>query len=530
MHTDLQPLVLQAMSDPGFYPHEVESLSRLETHISTIFLTGRYVYKIKKPVDLGFVDFSDLERRRFFCEQEVALNQRLTQGVYQGVVVINFDGTHFRISGAGRPAEYAVKMAQLPARQTLEALLAKQRISPELIEQLAGRLAAFHKQSIQVTDPTIRSYLRAACMENFRQVMPLAGRWLDAKSYDQVRAATLNYFIRHQTLLDRRIAGGCFRDGHGDLRAEHIYLMPDGGIQILDCIEFNERLRIVDQASDLAFLIMDLEYRHQSALARTLLRAYYNQCDDVGLPLVMDFYKCYRAMVRCKVNCIRICRQDTEQSCPPELIAGARDYLRLACGYAHRFARPTVWVFCGLPASGKSVLASELATLQAVALYSSDRLRKSMHGIDPWQQVKGPTDRGIYAPEVGARVYARLLAAARKTVREGASVILDATYSARAERQKLIHLAATSGARIVFAECHAPEAVLRHRLKARDRVSSVSDARLDHFDTLKGRFEPLNEIAPELRVTLNTTQSAEACLRDLVTAVELNGTNLPSRH
>ena len=109
--------------------------------------------------------------------------------------MINFDGTHFRISGAGRPAEYAVKMAQLPARQTLEALLAKQRISPELIEQLAGRLAAFHKQSIQVTDPTIRSYLRAACMENFRQVMPLAGRWLDAKSYDQVRAATLNYFI-----------------------------------------------------------------------------------------------------------------------------------------------------------------------------------------------------------------------------------------------------------------------------------------------------------------------------------------------
>jgi predicted kinase len=246
--------------------------------------------------------------------------------------------------------------------------------------------------------------------------------------------------------------------------------------------------------------------------------------------VVMDFYKCYRAMVRCKVNCIRISSQGTDHQCPPELIAGARDYLRLAHGYARRFARPTLWVFCGLPASGKSALAAELAAMLAIAMHNSDRIRKSMHGLDPLQQVQGPTDKGIYAPEVGARVYAHLLAAARKAVREGFSVILDATYSSSTERQKLIHLAAVSGARIVFAECRAPKAVLRSRLKARDHASSVSDARLAHFDSLKARFEPLTEIQPGQHVVIDTTQRSEACLRDLFAAVELDEANhLPGR-
>ena len=523
MAEKLQSLIFQAMSEAAFYPHRVEKLSQLETHISKVFLTGPFVYKIKKPVDLGFVDFRDLERRHFFCRREVELNRRLTENVYLAVVPICYDGCKFQLEGSGRPVENAVKMRQLSADRTMENLLATAMIGQDDLESLATVLADFHEASPRRTNPEARSYLQAACTQNFRQIMPLAGESLDAGRYDYVRAATFNYFIRNKHLLEKRIAAGRFRHAHGDLRAEHIYLMEDGLIQILDCIEFNERLQVMDVASDLAFLIMDLEYRQASQCARELLKAYYRHSDDTGLPGMMDFYKCYRAMVRCKVNCILLSGPDSDQGRRKASLTHARGYLKLAHFYARRFNRPTLWVFCGLPASGKSALASRLAELMAIEVYNSDRIRKNMHGIDPMRQIDGPVDDGIYAPEISTQVYDRLRVEAARSIHAGCSVALDATYASSSHRRKLSRMAAGCGARILFVECRAPDEVMRHRLNQRREGLSVSDARIAHFEILRARFETLDDILPEQHVVLDTRKTADSCLRDLLEAAYLDG-------
>jgi aminoglycoside phosphotransferase family enzyme/predicted kinase len=522
MAVKLQAMLFQAMSNPAFYPHAVQGPSQQETHISKVFLTGPFAYKIKKPVDLGFANFTSLEQRRFFCEQEVLLNRRLTDGIYLGVIPIGHDGCQFQLNASENIVEYAVKMRQLPAAATLRRLMADSRIHRDDLQRLAARLAGFHETARRVTDPAVRTYAQSACTENFRQIMPFSGKMLDADQYDFVRAATFNFFIRGKNLFEKRIASDRYREGHGDLRTEHVYFTADGRIQILDCIEFNERLRLTDTASDLAFLIMDLESRLDSEAAQQLLLAYYDRCDDIGMPALMDFYKCYRAMVRCKVNCIRLGSRDLSRRLRSVLTANAQCYLHLAHYYARRFSRPTIWVFCGLPGSGKSTLATRLAELLAVESYSSDRVRKEMAGLPPLTRGNGPADKGIYSPEMSAKVYDRLYNMARKAAAECRSLILDATFSAVAHRDRLRHLADDCGIRIFFAECRTGDDGLRRRLTRREIAPSVSDARTAHLGLLKARFEALSEIPPAQHVVLDTGGSVEACLRHLLTAAYLD--------
>jgi uncharacterized protein len=522
MGVKLQSMLFQAMTDPDFYPHATQGPYQQETHISKVFLTGPYAYKIKKPVDLGFVDFTTLERRRFFCEQEILLNKRLTEGIYLDVVPIGYDGRHFRLGATTKVIEYAVKMRQLPAAATMQRLLAADRILPDDLNRLATKLADFHNTARQVPDPAGRTYAQLACTENFRQIMRYSGNTLDANQYDSVRAATFNFFIRYRKLFEKRIATGRFRDGHGDLRTEHVYFTADGRIQVMDCIEFNERLRIVDTASDIAFLIMDLESRQRSEAAQELLELYYRSCDDPGMLAMLDFFKCYRAMVRCKVNCIQLKDTDMSNRMHSTLTANAQCYLHLAHYYARRFDRPTLWVFCGLPGSGKSTLATGLADLLALESFNSDRIRKSMLGLSPLARIGGPANEGIYKPGFSTKVYDQLYAMARKAIAEGFSLILDATYSARSQRVQLRHLADDCGARILFAECRTNDTGLQRRLALRRGTPSVSDARLEHFEYLKARFEPITEIPAKQHIVLDTGESVEACLRHLLMTAYLD--------
>jgi uncharacterized protein len=522
MAAKLQSMLFQAMTDPAFYPHAVQGPFQQETHISKVFLTGPYAYKIKKPVDLGFANFTSLERRRFFCEQEVMLNKRLTDGIYLEVIPIGYDGRKFRLNAPTQVIEYAVKMRQLPSSATMRSLLANRRIFPGDLSRLAAKLAGFHKAARHVPDPAGRTDAQSACTENFRQIMPYSGKILDAKQYDFVRAATFNFFIRNKELFEKRIASGHFRDGHGDLRTEHVYFTTDDRIQILDCIEFNERLRIVDTASDLAFLIMDLESQHRSEVARNLLQAYYERCDDPGMPALLDFYQCYRAMVRCKVSCIRLMAHDLSSQLRSVLTTNAQCYLHLARHYAQRFSRPILWVFCGLPGSGKSTLAAGLADLLSIESYNSDRVRKGMVGLAPLTRASGPANAGIYGAAISTKVYDHLYAMARKAIAEGRSLILDATYSAVSHRDKLRHLADGCAIRILFAECRTGDDGLRRRLDRRESTPSVSDARATHLEFLKTRFEALTEIPPAQHIVIDTSRPEEVCLRDLLTTAYLD--------
>lgn len=522
MNENLQPLLLKAMADPAFYPHRVANLSRRETHISVVYLTGDFVYKIKKPVDLGFLDFSSLEKRRRFCELEVQLNQRLSKDIYLAVVALTYDGREFHVSGSGETVEWAVQMRQLPSAYTLKRLLADHTITEFDMERLAARLAKFHGNAPRVYDQPTWSYVKAACDENFRQVRPHEGRILDRTRLEFIRNAVGTALGRHHNLIEKRTASGYVRDSHGDLRAEHVYFTGQGEIQILDCIEFNDRLRIVDVASDLAFLAMDLDHLGESQFARCLMEAYCRKSSDATLLGLMDFYKCYRAMVRCKVSCIQLSGTGLSRGQRHGLTDDATGYLNLAYRYARHMASPTVWVFCGLPGSGKSAISSELAEALDIVSVNSDEVRKKMFGLRPHESTPGPVDQGIYRTEASQKVYDRLLSSAHAKIQAGQSVILDATYSASSHRQKVLRLAHDSGAHILFVECRAPEAVLHNRLRQREHTPSVSDARVAHFDALKSRFEPLTDVPAGHYIELDTTEAPADCLNTLFIERYLN--------
>jgi len=515
MEEDFQALLVKAMAEPTFYPHRVSQITRVETHISVIFLTGRYAYKIKKPVDLGFVDFRSLEQRHFFCEQEVQLNRRLTRDIYLETVAISYDGHAIKMGTGGKIVEYVVQMRQLPSTRTMAALLGEHAIKTPDLDRLAGNLVRFHRQARRVTDQPIWTFVKDACEENFRQVQPYQGRLLDAERLAGVRTATFETMDRQRALFDLRSTSGKIRDGHGDLRAEHVYFSKHGEIQILDCIEFNDHLRTVDVASDLAFLIMDLEYLQEPQFARHILEAYCRISSDASLLGLLEFYQCYRAMVRCKVNCIQLSDPGLVGDQADHLGSTARRYLELAEQYARRMTTPTIWVFCGLPGAGKSSLSSGLARQLAIASVNSDRVRKGIFGLAPIENATGPVDEGIYSAQASQRVYGRLLETARREILAGRSLVLDATYSKSAQREAVLQLAAECNAEPLFVECMASEAVLHQRLRRRESTPSVSDARPDHFETLKARFEPLTDLPPDRHIRLDTTAAMQDSLNAL---------------
>ena len=515
--TQRQAEIFQAMQRPGFYPHGVTTIRQRDTHISKVFLTGRYVYKIKKPVNLEFLDFTTLEKRRHFCHQEVTLNRRLTRNVYLDVVPITFRDGRYHLAGSGRPVEYAVKMRQLPDDRSMVRLLRKGKIDEEALQDLARILARFYgRVSTGGHINTFGSWetVWANCEENFRQMEVFVGTILDERMFQIVRAAARSFLRRWQELFEHRIENDKIRDCHGDLRSGHVYFTD--GIQIIDCIEFNERFRYGDIASDLAFLAMDLDYEGYPQIAHSLLKAYVVYTRDQDVFVLLDFYKCYRAFVRVKVNCFRLQEGDLDEHERGRLTTETHRYMDLAYSYAVQFTRPTLWVVCGMPASGKSTIAKELAETLGVKVFRSDVIRKELFALQPYQRMDVPFEEGIYSKGASSLTYGKLLLLGQEEIERGYSVILDATYSSRHERSEVFRLAKDMDTNLMFVECTCPEALLKQRLIRRDVTSSVSDARLRHFEQIKARFEPLNEVPVEMHIGVDTERPLEESMEHIL--------------
>jgi uncharacterized protein len=513
-----QAELFAAMARPDFYPHPVEGVEKRETHISCVFLTGSRVYKVKKAVDLGFLDFTGLERRRYFCGQELQLNRRLSQGVYLDVVAIRRLDSRFSLGEAGEVVEYAVCMRQLPDAATLGQRLRAGTLERGVCARLAGRLAKFYREApagAGIDRFGSRAMVGANCEENFTQILPFVPEVLDLRQFQIVRSATRAFLSRRLALFQRRVQAGRIRDGHGDLRTDHVYLV-DGEIQVLDCIEFNDRFRYGDPAADLAFLAMDLDAQGFSSWSRDLMAAFVRASGDADIFILLDFYKCYRACVRCKVACLRLGQGGLSAAARRAVAGEAGDYLALAYRYAVQFTRPTLWVVCGMPAAGKSTVARALGRRLDVALLRSDVVRKTLFDRRPQAPAVAAFGQGIYTPGAGALTYGRLFLEAQERLEKGHSVILDATFSDPRQRAEALRLALDSDVNILFVECFADEPVLRRRLAARGGRPSVSDARLEHFADLKARYTPLDEIPAELLIRVNTDQPLEACLDRLL--------------
>jgi len=328
----------KALLNPDIYPDHPKEVGFFETHISLLFFTGNHVYKVKKPVDFGFLDFTSLEKRRFFCDEEVRLNRRLSPGIYLATARITQDGDRILLDGKGEVVEYAVKMKQIPEELLMDRLLQKKQVTLKMIEAVAGKLVHFYFTA--ESNESIKSFGRPERVkqdtdENFEQTTRYIGITISKDVYEEVRHRTNDFFRTGAKIFYQRIASDKIRDCHGDLRLEHIFLGDE--ISIFDCIEFNERFRYTDVAADMAFLAMDLDYHGREDLSEHLIHAYVGESGDHGLMDVLLFYKCYRAYVRGKVESFRLDDPNIPEKEKEEALKRAQKYFNLSYRYAQGF-------------------------------------------------------------------------------------------------------------------------------------------------------------------------------------------------
>ena len=445
----------------GVLPDDLRSLGfeLRETHISWVFLGSDEVFKVKKPVDLGFLDFSTEPRRRVACESEVELNRRLAPDVYLGISAVTRDhrGCH-SFDGDGEVVDWAVRMKRLPDSQRADILLRDGRLRWEDLARLAALLADFHRGA--ATGPDVVGYgsvasIKSNVQENFRQTKGQLASILAEVEAEAIERQQLDFIENHANLFEARCATGRVRDGHGDLRLEHVYVDQDNDmIRILDCIEFNERFRYADVCSDVAFLAMDLAWSGQVDLSERFLAAYARAADDFDLYPLIDFYESYRAFVRGKIASIVIAHPHTTEEARERLRQDARRYFLLSLAAERRPLRPARLVAVGgVIASGKSTVADSLAAKLACPVIDSDRTRKHLLGVGLTDALHDAPFVDAYDPAITEQVYSEIGRRASAVLSTGRSVVIDASFRARADRVAMRDIARTHGASFTLVEC-----------------------------------------------------------------------------
>lgn len=490
-----------------------------ETHISWVFLHPDDVYKVKKPVDLGFLDFSTLEKRKEACEAEMRLNRRLAPDVYLGVVPItrDRDGRH-HLGGEGETVDWAVHMRRLPLDRRADTLLEKGRLEAEDLERVARHLTAFHEEARE--DEETAQYgtveaVRFNVLENFQQTENTLCDHLSPEEGREIQRWQTELLDREEERFDQRIRSGKVRDGHGDLRLEHVYL-EDDRVVVIDCIEFNERFRFADVAADVAFLSMDLSWHGRVDLAERFLAAYARFAGDYDLYPLIDFYESYRAYVRGKVSSFLSCDEEADRAIRQKAAAEARRYYLLALASERRSLLPSsVVAVGGLLASGKSTLTDRIGQAMAAPVVDSDRTRKQMLGVEETEKVHHPPFEGAYSPERTENVYAELLRRGQAVLDSGRPVVLDASFRSRDHRARARRLATEHGVPFFFVECRAPVEILRARLRQREKETGVSDGRLEIFDDFVESWEEVDELPSEEHLVVETDRPLAESLAKL---------------
>ena len=512
--------LLADLGRPEAYPPPRPTTVRLiTTHISWVFVTDHHVWKLKRPVDYGFLDYSTVERRRHFCQEELRVNRRLAPDVYLDVVPVRRHEGRHSFMAIGAVVDYAVRMRRLPDSASAESLLRHGALTPEHLERLAARLAAFYATSPAEPRGGSLDAIRANVEENFAQVEPFVGRFVGRDTFDAVRAWQLGFLAREVRALETRQRDDRIRDGHGDLRLEHVYFESDQPIAI-DAIEFNERFRIGDVAADVAFLAMELDARSRPDLAARFLAAFASEADDYDLYGVLDFYLSYRAWVRGKVASFLAADPSTD---PDKAARKAREAAELFA-LARAYSEPSrtdgaVIAVGGLIGAGKSTLAHALARSLGFPVIDSDRTRKALAGVAATE--RAPAE--VYGEAFTRRTFDELFRRAAVVLGSGRGVILDATFRDRGLRLRARDLAQRHGRPFRFVEAICDDTTLRARLRARARGVSVSDATEDMLDKFRREFEPVTELPADEHVPVPTTQP-------ISTQVQAVERTLASRH
>jgi aminoglycoside phosphotransferase family enzyme/predicted kinase len=487
------------MIEPGFYPKSPPSVIRKETHVSDVFLAGDLVYKLKKPVRYSFLDYSTLDKRRHFLEEELRLNRRLAPSVYLAVVPITCDSSGWRLGGWIDPCEYTLIMRRLPDRRMLTALLDSGQVDAHMMRRLAEVLAEFHLNAERVTGSELARHSEEVEREWNENLSDL--RTIEALITPGTLKALEDFgrflLTEHRERLKARAREGWIRDVHGDLHCEHVCFASEG-IQIYDCIEFDAKLRRCDLASEIAFLLMDLAVRGGGSLRAPFLDRYLELVKDPELPLLLPFYECYRALVRAKVEALR----------PQAAKERAPRYLRYALALTWQPLKPFLILLSGLTGSGKSTVSRELAVRLKLPVINSDAVRKELAGISGGNPV--PFGEGIYSEAMTEKTYARIIELAEQHIRAREGALLDATFSRKEDREKVIKLAQRLKVPLLSVHCFASEETTKKRLLHRAREGKdLSDGRWEIYLRQKKTYEPLAEFPPLSCLELDTEERAE---------------------
>jgi aminoglycoside phosphotransferase family enzyme/predicted kinase len=492
-----------------------DGVELIETHTAWVFLAEKTVIKVKKPVDYGFLNFSTLERRKAVCEAEVRLNARLAPNVYDGVERITRDaaGRH-RVGGDGELVDYAVKMRRLADSARGDLLLAEGRLGAPDIDALALYLAAFHASlastAAQAAPFGSKEAIERNVTENFRQTHDAIRACVSDSEALQIERQQTDFLNGRRPLLEHRVQKGRIRDGHGDLRLEHVYFEGHGPPTIIDCLEFADRFRYADVCSDIAFLSMDLRRLGRADLADRFVASYARASGDYELYELVDFYEGYRAYVRGKVASLLAQDTGVDLDARENARKAARTFFLLSLLQGRKSLLPPVLVAVGgVIASGKSTIAERIADSLNAPVVSADRTRKELLGVETTAKVHEAAWTGAYSDEFSDEVYAELFRRAGHVLASGRSVLVDASFGARRRRERVRELARAHGVRFVFIECRASPEECKRRLEQRARTSSVSDGRLEIFDAFVVRFEPITELPEGEHTIVDTTRPLE---------------------
>lgn len=474
-----------------------------ETHSAVVCLMGDRAYKLKKPVNLGFLDFSSPQSRREACRREVELNRRLSPDVYLGLATLT--------GPDGRVCEDLVVMRRMPDARRLAHLVRSGVAGDVEMRAIARLVAAFHagaRRSPEISAEGSCAALLGRWTASFDQVRPFRGEVLDPSACVETEHLVRRYLAGREGLLADRMRSGRVVDGHGDLLADDIFCLDDGP-RVLDCLEFDDRLRYLDQLDDAAFLAMDLESLGAADLARRYLDYYREFSGDPAPSSLLTHYLAYRAFVRVKVECLRHAQGDRDSG------AAAGRLLGLTVGHLREGAVRLILVG-GLPGTGKSTLAGGLADRLGMVVLSSDRIRKEQGGIPPETPAAAPYGQGLYSPARTAAVYQELLGRARAALSKGESVVLDASWSRKGHRDAARFLADQTSSDLVPLLCRAPETLATSRLTRRHRGSSDADAAI--ASAMAQDADPW----PEAHV-IDTTRTVEESLELMLGQVQETG-------
>jgi aminoglycoside phosphotransferase family enzyme/predicted kinase len=508
--------LIAAMSRPEFFSERPDSVELVQTHISCVFIAGNFVYKIKKPVRFAFLDYSTLEQRYHFAQEEVRLNRRLAPDIYLGVFPILYREGGFALGaeesaglGGSDVAEYAVKMRRLPEDRILERMVGEKRAGKADMVRIAERLVSFHaaaafdRAAVYGAPPAVRD----AVLGNIAECEACVGKTLSRSEFERIEAFLRRFIASHEELLWERAERGRVREGHGDLRCEHICLTD--GIVVFDCLEFSERLRYCDVASEIAFLAMDLDRLGASELAAELVAEYAARTGDDALAILIRFYKCHRAAVRGKVATLK----SLEAEVPDAERARARELALTSFHLANRYASgaaPAIVIVCGLAGTGKSTIAKAIANRVGLEVFNSDVIRKRLAGLEPTERAGAAYRAAIYDDRSTERTYDALLAEAEKSLDEGKGVIIDATFKNPAYRRRFAEMGERRGVPILIVECRASEEEVMRRLIERGRrPGEVSDATPEVYLRQKAEFVPVSEVDERHHLVVEGEQDSE---------------------